>query len=92
MSKSIEGIPESFTREQYLSFFRAAGVEPRVIKTLRFLPDGVEAVVFAVDEQGKRTYVPDHECTCKDEGEETDPLCVAQHGFAKHTVFIPVRG
>lgn len=90
MSKEIEGVPESVTREQYLSFFRSVGFEPENIKSLRFMPNSIEAVVFErID--GLRFLVEDQECICpKTLHQDVDPSCEAQHGFAKHTVIIPV--
>lgn len=79
MTKQISGVPESLTREEYLSLFRAVGIDPARALSLRFLADGVEAVVFAVDEQGKKILANDNE--------DLD----AGSGWAKHTIHIPVR-
>ncbi len=54
MSKTIEGIPEYFTRAQYLSIFEAAGVDPRQVSEFRMAFDGVHAIVFALDRDGHR--------------------------------------
>ena len=79
MTKQIPGVPESLSREQYLSLFHGVGIDPARTLSLRFLADGVEAVVFAVDEQGKKILANDHEDL------------VAGSGWAKHTIHIPVR-
>lgn len=89
MSKTIEGVPEFFTREQYLSFFTAAGVTPSDIMSLRFLPSSVEAVVIERDADGHRLIAQDNSCICSSDGVDDD--CTAQHGYAKHTIIIPVR-
>lgn len=100
MSKTIPGVPESVTREQYLSFFHAAGITPEDTQSLRFLPAGIEAVVFARDAEGRRFLARDVDCSClpgRGDDVVTDNAlcdrpaeCQAQHGFAKHTIFIPV--
>lgn len=59
MSKTISGIPESFTREQYISFFEAVGVTPSDVSSLSFLAQGVEAVVFERDAEGARVLTGD---------------------------------
>lgn len=77
MSKTIEGVPEYITRGQYLALFAACGFEPSQIVELRMAHEGVHALVFALDADGKRRldFTP---------GEE-------QGGHHKHRVFIPVR-
>lgn len=101
MSKTIPGVPESLTREQYLSFFTAAGIDPSNTVSLRFLPKGIEAIVWERDSEGRRFLANDTSCICTEskpsedgDFEESieDPACRAQHGFAKHTIFIPVEG
>lgn len=77
MSKTIEGIPESFTREQYVALFDAVGMNPYDIMSLEFRAEGVYAVVFERDGDGERILI-DH---TGDDG-----------GWAKHRVFIPVDG
>ena len=59
MTKKLEGVPESFTREQYISLFQAVGLDPAQVLELNFRPDGVHAVVIAVDEQGQRIVTRD---------------------------------
>ena len=54
MSKIIEGIPESFTREQYVALFDAVGVDPYNVESLEFRAEGVYVVVFECDDQGER--------------------------------------
>ncbi|MFJ2298159.1 hypothetical protein [Oerskovia paurometabola] len=54
MSKTIEGVPEFLTPEQYLSLFEACGFTPDVVRELRMVPDGVHALVFDLDENGRR--------------------------------------
>jgi len=53
MSKTIPSVPESFTREQYMSFFRAVGIRPEDTVSLRFDASGVHATVFAKDDEGR---------------------------------------
>lgn len=54
MSKTIEGIPESFTRGQYLSFFEAVGVSPSRVQHMEFAHEGVYVTVFEMREDGSR--------------------------------------
>ena len=54
MSKTIEGIPEFITYDQYLALFAACGVEPKQVIELRMATDGIHILVIALDEQGKR--------------------------------------
>lgn len=77
MSKTIEGIPEFITLDQYLALFAACGIEPSEVVELRMANDGIHVLVFALDENGKRRvdFTP---------GEEPG-------GYYKHRVFIPVR-
>lgn len=72
MSKTIPGVPESITREQYIALHDAAGIDPRQTLELSFKADGIHATVFALNFDGKRAYDPNV-------------------GFAKHTIFIPVK-
>ncbi|GAA1337131.1 hypothetical protein [Arthrobacter roseus] len=89
MSKTIEGVPEFFTREQYISFFTAVGVDPAQTMALKFLPDSVEILAKARNSDGAYLLADDPACICSVDG--TDDDCTAQHGFAKHTIIIPVR-
>jgi hypothetical protein len=56
MQKTIEGLPEFLTRDQYVCMFSSFGLDPRHVVELRLAHDGVHALVFALDEQGKRIY------------------------------------
>lgn len=56
MSKTIEGIPESFTREQYVALFDAVGLSPYDLVSLEFRAEGVYAEVFERDTTGKRIF------------------------------------
>ena len=58
MSKTIEGIPEFITMEQYLGLFAACGVTPEQVVELRMAADGVHVLVFAQDGNGKRQIDP----------------------------------
>lgn len=58
MSKTIEGVPDFITYDQYLALFEACGVEPQQVIELRMAADGVHALVFALDEHGKRRLSP----------------------------------
>ena len=46
-SITIDGAPETITREQYLALVRASGFEPERIYSLTLHHDHIEAVVFA---------------------------------------------
>lgn len=54
MTKQIEGIPESISREDYLSWFAHCGFTPRSIASLKFTGKGVYAKVFELDENGAK--------------------------------------
>lgn len=90
MSKTIEGVPDYITREQYVGIFEAIGLDPSVAIEVRMAADGVHAVVFALDERGHRvighTGYRQGDLLSSRGGER------AQVGFAKHRIFIPVRG
>jgi len=75
MAKTIEGIPEYISREQYLDLFHAAGVTPDKVQELRLAPDGIHAIVFHFNDEGYR------------ELDRQNP----NGGYIKHRVFIPIR-
>ncbi len=54
MSKTIEGVPEFISHAQYLSLFEACGFDPSNVMEMRMAPDGVHALVFALDGQGRK--------------------------------------
>jgi hypothetical protein len=56
MTLTIEGVPEFLTRDQYLALFRSLGFVPEDISELRAAHDGVHALVFVRDADGKRRY------------------------------------
>lgn len=60
MTLTIEGVPEFLTRDQYLALFRTLGFEPERLTELRAAPDGVHALVFVVDADGKRHPTAKH--------------------------------
>lgn len=74
MSKTIEGVPESISRKDYLSLFTAVGLTPDRVKSLEFRSDGVHAEVFEVWPDGSRRLANKS----------------GDGGYAKHTIFIPV--
>lgn len=52
MSKTIPTVPESITREQWVSLFERFGFDVNDTSELRLAPDGVHAVVLARDTEG----------------------------------------
>jgi hypothetical protein len=58
MSMSINGVPESISRESYLSLISATGIDPGAIRKLTFAADGIYAVVFAQDADGEKVIDP----------------------------------
>ncbi|WP_307076488.1 hypothetical protein [Arthrobacter pascens] len=58
MTMSINGIPESISREAYLSLISATGIDPGSIRKLTLTADGIYAVVFAVDGDGRKIIEP----------------------------------
>lgn len=52
MSKTIPTVPESITREQWVSLFERFGFDVNDTSELRLASDGVHAVVLARDTEG----------------------------------------
>lgn len=50
--KEIPSVPESISREQYVSLIRLSGFEPDDLVELRFTTEGIYATVFARDDAG----------------------------------------
>lgn len=46
MARTIEGVPEFVTREDYKALIAAAGFEPKQLRELRFTNVGIYAIVF----------------------------------------------
>lgn len=56
MSKTIQGVPESISRAEYIAMFEQIGIDPRYSKSLEFHPDHIEAVVFERNPDGARVF------------------------------------
>lgn len=54
MSKVIPGVPESITREAYISLIAATGIDPAAITELVFKADGIVATVFYINDGGAK--------------------------------------
>lgn len=54
MSKTIPGVPESLTGEQFASLFTAVGINPEDTTELSFRCDGIYAIVFERTPEGGR--------------------------------------
>ena len=54
MSKTIQGVPESISRAEYIAMFEGIGIDPRYSQSLTFQPDHIEAVIFERDANGAR--------------------------------------
>lgn len=67
MSKTIGGIPDYITHETYIEMIRHYGFDPENLHSMTFEPDGVYAIVFALDENGKRIPHPRHNSSRKNE-------------------------
>ena len=52
MSKTIPGIPEYLTRDQWAAMFEQFGFDPMNLVEVRFAPDGVHALVASDREDG----------------------------------------
>ena len=76
MSKTIQGVPDSISRADYITMFERYGFTPQDVASLSFEADGIRAVVFERDNRGSRYLVN---------------RATGEGGFAKHAVFIPVR-
>jgi hypothetical protein len=50
--KTIEAVPESLTREQYVSLIRSVGFETKYVRKLEFRMDGIYAEVYDHHEDG----------------------------------------
>lgn len=59
MSKVINGVPESLTREQFTQIIRSFGFEPTHLTELTLDATGVHAVVFDFKEDGSRHLLKD---------------------------------
>jgi hypothetical protein len=59
MSVTITGLPDHLTREQYVGIFAAFGFDPSDVAELRAAPDGVHALVFARQPDGRRVLTRD---------------------------------
>jgi len=51
---TIEAVPQSITREQYLSLMAAVGFDPNELRLLEFRTDGIYAEAYALNEAGNR--------------------------------------
>ncbi len=45
VSKTIQGVPESITRQQYVDLVRAVGFDTAAVMSLEFAVDGIHAIV-----------------------------------------------
>jgi len=54
MAKTIQGVPESITRDQLKEFLNNFGFKPEELTNLNVGPEGVTAVVFERNENGTR--------------------------------------
>lgn len=52
MSKTIDCVPESITRERYDALIRVTGFDPAELRSLRFTAEGIYAEAFAKDRDG----------------------------------------
>jgi hypothetical protein len=52
---TVEAAPRSITRAQYTALIEAAGFAVADVVSLEFRTDGIYALVFARNEDGKRT-------------------------------------
>jgi len=59
MAKTIHGVPESLTREQFTALIRSFGFTPESISELRIDPTGVHVTAFEFNEDGTRFIGPD---------------------------------
>ena len=51
--KTITGVPESLTREQYVSLIESVGFDVKDLRSLEFRMDGIYAEVMDRDESGR---------------------------------------
>jgi hypothetical protein len=58
--KTVVGVPESLTREQYVSLIESVGFEAKHLRSLEFRMDGIYAEVMDLKD-GKPHIVPDTE-------------------------------
>ena len=54
MAKTIQGVPESLTRDQFTAFIEQFGFDPKNLVSLTIDVDGVHAVALDLDEDGSR--------------------------------------
>lgn len=51
---NIVGVPESISREAYVSLIRSLGLDPYQVVSIECHPEGVYTIVFAQDSHGNR--------------------------------------
>lgn len=59
MSKTIHGVPEYLTREQLAELLSGFGFDANYLSKLKVVHNGVHAVVFDRDENGRKYPGPD---------------------------------
>lgn len=58
MPKTIESVPESISRADYIAMFQRVGIDPNYTASLTFHPKSIEAVVFERADDGARLLDP----------------------------------
>jgi len=56
--KTITGVPESLTREQYTALIASVGFDVKELRSLEFKTDGIYAEVFDRNEKGNAYIDP----------------------------------
>lgn len=56
MSKQIQGVPESITRQRYIDLIASIGLDARELYSLRFESDHIFAVVKARNANGQQYF------------------------------------
>lgn len=76
MSKTIQCVPDSISRADYIAMIERCGFDPNNIASLTFEANGIHAVVFERNADGMRFFAD---------------MTTGEGGYAKRDAFIPVR-
>ena len=55
----ITAVPETITREQFLGMIRSLGIDPTQLQSMTWSFNGIEAVVYALNDEGHRYAIRD---------------------------------
>lgn len=65
MAITVEGVPESITREQMVEWLASIGIDASHVRLLRVATDGIVVESYALDPSGRRFAMGDEVATHK---------------------------